>query len=66
MRELVVRPVGFVRSPFREKVEAPRQGTAGGAAGTVELEPGHGYEDAVADLASFGRIWLVFWFDRIA
>ncbi|MBX3207203.1 MAG: tRNA (N6-threonylcarbamoyladenosine(37)-N6)-methyltransferase TrmO [Labilithrix sp.] len=63
MKELVVRPVGFVRSPFREKVEAPRQGTApGGAAGTVELLSE--YKDALADLDGFDRIWLVFWFDR--
>lgn len=62
VRELVVRPVGFVRSPYSEKVEAPRQGTAGGAAGTVELLPG--FEDAIADLEGFERIWLLFWFDR--
>jgi tRNA-Thr(GGU) m(6)t(6)A37 methyltransferase TsaA len=60
--ELVVRPIGFVRSPFREKVEAPRQGTAGGASGTVELLPE--YQDALADLDGFERVWLLFWFDR--
>lgn len=62
VRELVVRPVGVVRSPFGEKVEAPRQGTARGAAGTVELLPS--LRDAVADLDGFERIWLLFWFDR--
>lgn len=62
MRELVVRPIGFVRSPYGEKVEAPRQGTAGGAAGTVELLPP--YQDALSDLEGFERIWLLFWFDR--
>jgi tRNA (adenine37-N6)-methyltransferase len=62
VKELVVQPIGYVRSPFREKVEAPRQGTAGGAEGTVELSPE--YADALSDLDSFDRIWLVFWFDR--
>jgi tRNA-Thr(GGU) m(6)t(6)A37 methyltransferase TsaA len=62
VKELVVRPIGFARSPFREKVEAPRQGTAGGATGTVELLSG--YEDALADVGGFDRIWLLFWFDR--
>ena len=63
VKELLVRPVAFVRSPFREKVEAPRQGTvAGGAAGTVEVLPA--YQDALADLDGFDRIWLLFWFDR--
>jgi tRNA-Thr(GGU) m(6)t(6)A37 methyltransferase TsaA len=60
--ELVVRPIGFVRSPFREKVEAPRQGTAGGATGEIELLPG--LEDALDDLGGFERIWVLFWFDR--
>jgi tRNA-Thr(GGU) m(6)t(6)A37 methyltransferase TsaA len=61
--ELVVRPIGYVRSPFNEKVEAPRQGTvSGGAPGTVEVLPP--YLDALADLESFERVWLVFWFDR--
>ncbi len=62
VRELLVRPIGFVRSPFGEKVEAPRQGTAGGAAGTVEVLPP--YQDALEDLDGFERIWLLFWFDR--
>lgn len=63
VKELVVRPVAFVRSPFREKVEAPRQGTVtSGAAGTVEVLPA--YQDALTDLDGFDRIWLVFWFDR--
>lgn len=57
-----MRPIGFVRSPFREKAEAPRQGTAGGAPGSVELLPG--YDDALSDLGGFDRIWLLFWFDR--
>ena len=51
-----VRPIGFVRSPFAEKVEAPRQATAAeGVAGTIEVLPEH--EDALADLAGFSRIW---------
>jgi tRNA-Thr(GGU) m(6)t(6)A37 methyltransferase TsaA len=61
--ELVVRPVAMVRSPFGEKVEAPRQGSvAADVVGTVEVFPEYG--DALADLDGFDRIWLVFWFDR--
>lgn len=60
--ELVVRPIGFARTPFNEKVEAPRQGMAGGASGTVEVLPE--YRDALCDLEGFERIWLLFWFDR--
>ena len=61
--ELVVRPIGLARSPFTEKVEAPRQSTvAADVAGTVEVLPE--YRDALTDLEGFERIWLVFWFDR--
>lgn len=63
--EIVVRPVGVVRSPFVEKVEAPRQSRVGeGVAGRVEIVPE--LEHAVADLDGFERIWILFWFDRAA
>jgi tRNA (adenine37-N6)-methyltransferase len=61
--ELVVRPIGIVRSPFDEKVEAPRQAiTAADTTGTVEIHPE--YRDALADLEGFDRIWILFWFSR--
>ena len=61
--DLVVRPVGFVRSPFREKAEAPRQAVAEGAEGVegrIEMLPEH--EHALDDLDGFDRIWVLFWF----
>ena len=64
MSELVVWPIGFVRSPYVEKAEAPRQGVVAGAFARVEVLAE--YEDALADLAGFDRIWLLFWFDRAA
>jgi tRNA-Thr(GGU) m(6)t(6)A37 methyltransferase TsaA len=61
--ELVVRPIGFVRSPFGEKVEAPRQAVlAQDVTGTVEVLPK--YADALSDLEGFDRVWLITWFDR--
>src|SRR5262249_21288020 len=63
MSSLVVRPIGFVRSPFREKADAPRQATVGrDVLGEVEILPE--YTDGLCDLEGFDRIWLVFWFDR--
>lgn len=61
--DLLVRPIGFVRSPFREKAEAPRQAVAEGAAGVegrIEMLPEH--EHALDDLDGFDRIWVLFWF----
>ncbi len=61
-----VEPIGLVRTPFLRKSETPRQGVvAGDAEGSVELFPGRGFEDALADLDGWERIWLVFWFDRV-
>ena len=58
-----VRPIGFARTPFLEKVQAPRQAVAEGGAGVegrIEMLPEH--EHALADLDGFDRIWLLFWF----
>lgn len=62
---LQVIPIGIVHSPFGERADAPRQPVvAADVEGTVELFAGHGYEDAVCDLAAWDHIWLVVWFDR--
>jgi tRNA (adenine37-N6)-methyltransferase len=60
-----VHPIGVVRSPFREKVEAPRQAAAArGVAGAIEIRAEHVH--ALSDLEGFERIWVLFWFDRAA
>jgi tRNA-Thr(GGU) m(6)t(6)A37 methyltransferase TsaA len=52
-----------VRSPFVEKVQAPRQPVAGASIeARIEILPRH--EHALADLDGFERIWVLFWFDR--
>jgi tRNA (adenine37-N6)-methyltransferase len=61
--EHVVTPIGWVHCPLVEKVRAPRQpSAAGAAAGRIEIEPR--WEHALADLEGFSRIWVLFWFDR--
>jgi tRNA-Thr(GGU) m(6)t(6)A37 methyltransferase TsaA len=60
-----VHPIGFVRSPFVEKAEAPRQAVAEGAVGVegrIEILPEHRH--ALDDLEGFDRIWVIFWFHR--
>lgn len=62
---LSLQPIGVVRTGHSERADAPRQpAAASGHAGTIELFPGHHYEDALADLAGFERIWVLCWFDR--
>jgi len=61
--ELRLRPIGVIRTPFADRASAPRQPRASeGTPGTIELEPGHNYEDAVSDLEGWERIWVLFWF----
>lgn len=60
---LRVQPIGVVHSPFKERVDAPRQPTAArGVAGSIELFHGHNFEQALEDIQSFNFIWVVFWF----
>lgn len=61
--ELVLRPVAYAKTPFREKADAPRQPLAArDVPGTVEVEPT--LRDGLSDLEGFDRIFLVFGFDR--
>jgi tRNA-Thr(GGU) m(6)t(6)A37 methyltransferase TsaA len=64
------RPIGVVRSPYRNRIDAPHQapvvaGTEAGAPAeaTLELDPSIP-EEALRDLVGFERIWLIFAFHR--
>ncbi len=62
---LTLTPIGIVRSPFKDRMSAPRQPRAAlGIQGTLELFKHVGYEYALEDLASFRFIWVVFWFHK--
>lgn len=64
-RALSLEPIGVVRSPFAERMSAPRQpSVARGVQGTLELFPHVGYEHALEDLGSFRFIWVLFWFHK--
>jgi tRNA-Thr(GGU) m(6)t(6)A37 methyltransferase TsaA len=64
MNELLeIRIVGRARTPWTRREDAPHQPTAAcDAEGVIEIEPE--YREALADLASCERIWLVFLFHR--
>lgn len=62
---LTLRPIGVMRSPFRERHGTPRQGVVDDqplppTEGEVELLDGIPVE-ALADLAGFARVWLLSW-----
>lgn len=57
------RPIGFIRSPFKERRGMPIQPTRGrGARGTIEIMPE--YADGLADLDGFSHIVLIYYFHR--
>jgi tRNA-Thr(GGU) m(6)t(6)A37 methyltransferase TsaA len=61
--EVTFVPIGVVRSPFTDRVSAPRQPAASREAqGTIELFPGRDFEHALEDLDGWERIWVVFCF----
>ncbi len=53
--------IGWARTPWRRRQDAPHQTVASpDSAGVLEIEPA--YRAGLADLGTFGRIWLVFAF----
>ncbi|WP_394837348.1 tRNA (N6-threonylcarbamoyladenosine(37)-N6)-methyltransferase TrmO [Pendulispora rubella] len=58
---LPMTPIGVLRTPFKEKMHAPRQAViARDVPGTIELLPE--YEHALTDLEGIDRLWVLFWF----
>jgi len=61
MREIAYRPIGTIRSPFKDVEGMPIQPAGAlGTAGTVELEPE--YVEGLRDLDGFSYILLVYHF----
>lgn len=60
-----VKPIGIIHSPFKAAQGTPIQPVfAGDIQGTVEVF--EQYQEGLADLDGFERIWLLFWLDRAA
>jgi tRNA (adenine37-N6)-methyltransferase len=58
-----IRIIGRARTPWTRREDAPHQPTAAAEVeGVIEIAPE--YREALADLETCGRIWLLFLFDR--
>ncbi|SPE28100.1 conserved hypothetical protein [Acidobacteriia bacterium SbA2] len=58
-----LKPIGIIHSPFQHAAGTPIQPrAAGGAEGTVQIFDE--FAAGLKDLEVFGRIWLIYWFDR--
>lgn len=63
MSTIALRPIGVIRSPFTEPRGAPIQPAfAGDTRGEVVLD--EEFQEALADIEGFERIWLVCWLHR--
>lgn len=70
MSAFTFQPIAFARTPYADRIDAPHQpdvveGTETGLRedAWIELEPWIP-EEALQDLAGFGRLWVIFVFDR--
>jgi tRNA-Thr(GGU) m(6)t(6)A37 methyltransferase TsaA len=62
-RPLVLTAIGTIYSPYQAPEGTPIQSVFGGdVEGTVVLR--QEYEDALADIEGFERLWLLCWLDR--
>ncbi len=66
INQLVLHPIGVIRTPYHDRYDAPSQPGLDdrNAEGKVVLDAGQNYEQALADLEGFDKIWLVYWFNR--
>lgn len=62
---LTLAPIGFVQTPFLEKVGVPRQtGLVPEAKGIIKLNPEPEFKDALRYLDTFSHIWVIFQFHQ--
>ena len=60
------KPIGFIRSPFKEKFGIPRQpGLAPNARATLELVHPYNREESVRGLDEFTHVWISFLFHGV-
>ncbi len=60
---LTLSPIGVIRTPFAERVGAPRQTyVAPDVEGTIVLAPGRDFEHAMCDLDGWEYLWVLYWF----
>jgi tRNA-Thr(GGU) m(6)t(6)A37 methyltransferase TsaA len=64
MRDICsVQIIGHACTPWQRREDAPHQPSAARhSRGTLVIAPE--FRDALADLGSFGRVWIIFLFDR--
>lgn len=63
--EIKLKPLGVIRSPFKEKFAVPRQpGLATSVEAELELLPPYNQAECLRGLEDFSHIWLIFLFHQ--
>ncbi|HEV2860390.1 MAG TPA: tRNA (N6-threonylcarbamoyladenosine(37)-N6)-methyltransferase TrmO [Pyrinomonadaceae bacterium] len=58
-----MRPIGFIKAPFRETAQIPKgRGAKHEAEGFIELEPE--FEEGLTDIEGFSHLYVIWVFDR--
>jgi formylmethanofuran dehydrogenase subunit E len=60
MQEMTLTPVGVVRSPYRKRGDAPRQGRLSPVESMIEILPEYG--EALRDIAEHPHLFVITWF----
>lgn len=62
-KEITLMPIGFIKSDFRNRYQAPRQGVlAKDSRAVIILNSKNNFEQALKDLIGFDRIWIIYLF----
>jgi len=60
--EIGMKPIGIVRSSYKERFDTPRQPALGNnEIATIELVKGLNLEQGLRDLDRFSHIWVIYW-----
>lgn len=62
LMKIILKPIGVVHTPFKDKRETPIQPTRSNAIGKVEIEPE--YSAGLTDLEGFSHIYLIYYFHK--
>ncbi len=61
-RQLIITPIGFIRSPITEKEKAPKMGSEESVIGELVID--RAYADALVGLAPGQKVLILYWMDK--
>jgi tRNA-Thr(GGU) m(6)t(6)A37 methyltransferase TsaA len=59
---ITLQPIGYVKSPYRDRGDAPRQGRLSDTVSEIVIDPA--YRDGLSGLEDRKHLFVLCWFDR--